>query len=65
MINFVVHQQTVVDYDKVMNLTVWQLKNSYSTLMLKTATNRYIDSGSIQYKLEGKVNDWIEESKYK
>lgn len=65
MINFVVHQQTVVDYDRVMNLTVWQLKNSYSTLMLKTATNRYIDSGSIQYKLEGKVNDWIEESKYK
>ena len=65
MINFVIHQQTTVDYDKVMNLTVWQLKNSYSTLMLKMATNRFIDSGSVQYNPDGKLKDWVEESKYK
>ena len=35
LINVVVHSQSVIDYDRVFNMTVYQLKNSYTTIIKK------------------------------
>lgn len=39
MINIVIHSQSVIDYDKIFNLTVYQLKNSYDVLINKEIFN--------------------------
>lgn len=35
MVNVIVHSQSVVDYDRVFDMTIYQLKNSYETLIKK------------------------------
>lgn len=35
LINVVVHSQGTIDYDRVFNMTVYQLKNSYNTIIKK------------------------------
>ena len=35
MVNVIVHSQTIVDYDRVFDMTIYQLKNSYETLIKK------------------------------
>lgn len=39
MINIVIHSQSVIDYDKVFDLTVYQLKNSYEVIINKETYN--------------------------
>lgn len=39
LINVVVHGQEIIDYDRVFNMTVYQLKNSYNTIIKKEVYN--------------------------
>lgn len=39
LINVVVHGQELIDYDRVFNMTVYQLKNSYNTIIKKEVYN--------------------------
>lgn len=39
LINVVVHSQGVIDYERVFNMTVYQLKNSYNTIIKKEVYN--------------------------
>lgn len=59
LVNMVVHHGTFVDYDKVFNLTYYQLINSYLTLMGKTNYDEYtMFKTSGQFKLEHEVKHW-------
>ena len=62
--NFIIHQQAMIDYDRVFDMTVWQMQNSYNILESKLISDRYVDSGSIQYKADDFV-DWINKTKFK
>ena len=64
MINYIIHQQEFIDYNSVMNMTVWQMRNSYESLSNKALTDRFVNSGSVNWKADGFVN-WVEKVKYK
>lgn len=59
IVNVVVHHGTCVDYDKVFNMTYYQLINSYTTLMGKTNYDEYtMFKTSGQFKMEHEVKHW-------
>lgn len=66
IVNFVVHSNSVIDYERVYNLTYYQLVNTYTTLMVKTGYEEhmmYRTSG--QFKMEGEVKHWGVQSRIK
>lgn len=66
IVNFVVHSNSVIDYERVYNLTYYQLLNTYSTLMNKMGYEEhmmYRTSG--QFKMENEVKHWGVQSKIK
>ncbi len=66
IVNFVVHSSISVDYERVYNLTYYQLINTYTTLMNKMAYEEhmmYKTSG--QFKMEGETKHWGTQSKIK
>lgn len=66
IVNFVVHSNSVIDYERVYNLTYYQLVNTYTTLMNKMGYEEhmmYRTSG--QFKMEGEVKHWGVQSKIK
>ena len=66
IVNFVVHSNSVIDYERVYNLTYYQLVNTYSTLMNKMSYEElmmYKTSG--QFKMENEVKHWGIQSKIK
>ena len=66
IVNFVVHSNSVIDYERVYNLTYYQLVNSYTTLMHKMGYEEnmmYRTSG--QFKIEGEIKHWGIQSKIK
>lgn len=66
IVNFVVHCNSVIDYERVYNLTYYQLVNTYTTLMNKNGYEEYMmyrTSG--QFKLENDVKHWGIQSKIK
>ena len=66
IVNFVVHSNSVIDYERVYNLTYYQLVNTYTTLMNKSNYEEhmmYRTSG--QFKMENDVKHWGIQSKIK
>ena len=66
IVNFVIHSSISVDYERVYNLTYYQLINTYTTLMNKMAYEEhmmYKTSG--QFKMEGETKHWGTQSKIK
>ena len=66
IVNYVVHSNSVIDYEKVYNLTYYQLVNSYTTLMNKMGYDEYMmyrTSG--QFKMESEAKHWGIQSKIK
>lgn len=66
IVNFVIHSNSVIDYERVYNLTYYQLVNSYTTLMHKMGYEEhmmYRTSG--QFKIESEVKHWGIQSKIK
>ena len=64
MCNELIHINNEYNYDKVLNMTIWQIKNSYSILTVKNAQDNYVNSGSVQWKAED-FPDWRKETKIK
>ena len=59
IVNIVVHHGAYIDYDKVFNMTYYQLINSYTTLMGKTNYEEYtMFKTSGQFKMEHEVKHW-------
>ena len=64
MCNELIHINNTYDYNSILNLTIWQIKNSYKILTVKNAQDSYINSGSVQWKAED-FPDWRKETKIK
>ena len=62
MCNELIHIDNKCDYDKLLNMTVWQIKNSYAILTVKNAQDSYVNSGSVQWKADN-FPDWRKETK--
>lgn len=66
IVNFVVHSNIVVDYERIYNLTYYQLINTYTTLMNKNGYDEYMMyKTSGQFKMENEVKHWGVQSKVK
>lgn len=66
IVNFVVHSNSVVDYERVYNLTYYQLVNTYTTLMNKmTYEEHMMYKTSGQFKMESEIKHWSIQTKIK
>ena len=66
IVNFVVHSNSVIDYERVYNLTYYQLVNTYTTLMNKlTYEEHMMYKTSGQFKMDGETKHWGIQSKIK
>lgn len=64
MCNQIIHMQEVVDYSRILNLTIWQFKNTYNVLTNREVNDNIIKSGSVKYDAKN-LNDWRKETKLK
>ena len=66
IVNFVIHSNSVVDYERIYNLTYYQLINTYTTLMNKMGYEEYMMyKTSGQFKMDNEVKHWGTQSKVK
>lgn len=66
IMNMLIHINSTFDYDKVLNLTYYQMMNSYLTLMRKDSYDEFVMyKTSGQFKIEKDVKHWTVESKIK
>lgn len=66
IVNFVIHSNSVVDYERIYNLTYYQLINTYTTLMNKMGYEEYMMyKTSGQFKMDSEVKHWGTQSKVK
>ena len=64
MCNELIHINNDYNYDRLLNMTIWQIKNSYTILTVKNAQDNYVNSGSVQWKADN-FPDWRKETKIK
>lgn len=61
MVNVVVHSQTIIDYEKAFDMTMYQLRNSYETLIKKESFNvNLMHRISPNFKPSEEFNLWEE-----
>lgn len=66
IVNFVVHSNSVIDYERVYRLTYYQLINTYTTLMNKGGYEEHLMyKTSGQFKMESELKHWGIQSKIK
>lgn len=59
MVNEIIHLQNNIDYNNVLNWTIWQVRNTYEVISRKDVADSIINSGSVNFDMEKvKIPDW-------
>lgn len=61
MCNELIHMLSPIDYYKILDWSIWQIKNSHTIMSVKNVQESYINSGSVQWKADNLPN-WKEQT---